>query len=83
MNTTKCWTDKLPDDVLNRLCNCRSRRSDLQILVNVKWAAMVEAGKKEEGFTKEDALVQILELLDSNGQLFDLSRAEYDGLKYE
>ena len=83
MNTTKRWTDKLPEDVLNRLCNCCSRRSDLQILVNVKWAAMVAAGKKEEGFTKEDALVQILDLLDSNGQFFDLSHAEYDGLKYE
>ena len=52
--------------------SCASRR-----------AAMIEAGKREQGFTKEDALVQILDLLDSNGQFFDLSRAEYDGLKYE
>lgn len=79
----KSWTDRLPEDVHNRLCNCSSRRSDLQTLVNVKWAAMVEAGKKEQGFTKEDALVSILDLLDSNGQFFDLSRAEYDGLKHE
>ena len=83
MNCKKHWTDKLPEDVYNRLCNCRSRRSDLETLVNVKWRSMVESGKREEGFTKEDALVQILDLLDSNGQFFDLSRAEYDGLKYE
>jgi hypothetical protein len=79
----KNWTDRLPEDVYNRLCNCCSRQSDIATLVNVKWAAMIEAGEREEGFTKEDALVQILDLLDSNGQFFDLSRAEYDGLKYE
>lgn len=83
MNNKKHWTDNLPEDVYNRLCNCRSRRSDLETLVNVKWRSMVESGKREEGFTKEDALVQILDLLDSNGLFFDLSRAEYDGLKYE
>ena len=79
----KKWADRLPQDVYNRLCNCCSRRSDIQTLVNVKWAAMIESGRREEGFTKEAALVQILALLDSNGQFFDLSRAEYDGLKYE
>lgn len=79
----KNWTDNLPTDVYNRLCNCRSRKTDIATLVNVKWAAMVDAGKKEQGFTKEDALVSILDLLDSNGQFFDLSRAEYDGLKHE
>lgn len=79
----KNWTDNLPTEVHNRLCNCCSRRADIATLVNVKWASMVEAGKREQGFTKEDALVQILDLLDSNGQFFDLSRAEYDGLKHE
>lgn len=77
------WTDKLPGDVRNRLGNCRSRRSDIEILVNVKWAAMVEEGKREQGFMKEDALVCILDLLDSNGQFVDLTRAEYDSLKRE
>ena len=80
MSTGKNWTDKLPEEVYNRLCNCHSRQSDIATLVNVKWASMVEAGKREQGFTKEDALVYILDLLDSNGQFFDLSRAEYDGL---
>ena len=77
------WTDKLPDDVNNRLSNCRSRRSDIKTLVNVKWAAMVEEGKREQGFTKEDALVCVLDLLDSNGQFVDLTREEYDSLKRE
>ena len=83
MNSTKRWTDNLPEDVYNRLCNCRSRRSDIETLVNVKWRSMIEAGKKEQGFTKEDALVSILDLLDCNGQFFDLSQAEYDSLKHE
>ncbi len=83
MYTRKQWTDNLPEDVYNRLCNCRSRRSDIGLLANAKWAAMVAAGKKEQSFTKEDALVVVLALLDSNGQFFDLSPAEYDDLKHE
>lgn len=83
MNNTKHWTDNLPADVYTRLCNCQSRRSDIETLVNVKWAAMIAAGQKEQGFAKEDALVFILDLLDSNGQFFALTRAEYDNLKYE
>ncbi len=77
------WTDNLPGDVQNRLKGCCSRRSDIPILVNVKWAAMVADGKREQGFTKEDALVYILELLDCNGQFIDLTQAEYDNLKCE
>lgn len=79
----KHWTDNLPADVWIRLCECRSRRSDVQTLVDVKWADMVKKGKREQGFTKEDALVEILDLLDSNGQYLDLTRAEYDALKCE
>lgn len=79
----KTWTDRLPEDVHNRLCNCCSRKSDLEILVSAKWAAWIEEGRKEQGFTKEDALVYILDLLDCNGQFFDLSRGEYDALKHE
>ena len=74
------WMDKLPADVYSRLAACRSRRSDIGILVNCKWAAMVEAGKRDEGFTKENALVSILDLLDSNDQFVDLTRAEYNAL---
>lgn len=79
----KSWTDKLPADVYIRLCECRSLRSDVEILVNVKWASMVAEGKKDQGFVKEDALVSVLDLLDSNGQFMDLTRGEYDALKHE
>lgn len=79
----KKWYEYLPEDVYMRLCNCRSRRSDLRVLVNCKWYAMKEAGKDKLGFSKEDALVQILDLLDMNGQFCDISRAEYDALKAE
>ena len=71
------WIDNLPGEVRGRLGNCRSRKSDIKTLVNVKWASMVEAGKEEQGFTKEDALIHILELLDCNGQYFDLTEDEY------
>ena len=77
------WIENLPGEVSQRLGNCRSRKIDIETLVNVKWAAMVEAGKKEQGFTKEDALISILELLDCNGQFFDITQDEYDELKHD
>lgn len=77
------WTENLPSDVYNRLRNCRSTKADIQTLVNVKWAAMKANGKQEQGFTKEDALIDIMELLDCNSQYFDLTREEYDELKHE
>ena len=77
------WTKKLPVVVYRRLCECRTRREDLRTLVDVRWADMREAGKEAEGFTKEDALVCILDLLDLNGQWrfgAEMTRAEYDAL---
>ncbi len=74
------WTYNLRADVRERLCECRSIKPDLENLVNTKWAAMVEAGKDRRGFTKEDALVSILELLDCNGLCFDLTKEEYNNL---
>lgn len=74
------WTDKLPDDVYVRLCNCQTIKSDLSTLVNVRWLALVENGKAAQGFTKEDALVDILELLDCNSCSIDLSGEEYNDL---
>lgn len=75
--------DYLKTDVYERLCNCCSRKEDLPYLVNARWRIMQDKGKDKEGFTKEDALIQVLELLDSNGQweLGDLTREEYDELK--
>lgn len=72
------WTDKLENDVVKRLANCNSLKRDIEPLTNAKWAAMKEAGKDKQGFTKEDALVSVLELLDCNGQCFDLTADEYN-----
>ena len=74
------WTDRLENGVYQRLCNCQSKKSDIQSLVNAKWGSMKEVGKDKDGFSKEDALVSVLELLDSNGQFFDLTTEEYEDL---
>lgn len=74
------WTDHLNGEVLTRLCNCRSRKSDIEPLVNARWLSMVEAGKDKQGLTKEDALCEVLDLLDSNGQFFDFTVDEYHEL---
>ena len=77
------WLDYLPADVRERLCNCITPRRDLPALVNAKWAWYKDKGKDKEGYTKEDALVDVLELLDCNGRDFgaDMARDEYDALK--
>ena len=74
------WTDALANDVYNRLCSCRTRKADLPELVNAKWISYIENGKVERGFTKEDALVDILELLDCNSCYIDLTAEEYNDL---
>ena len=72
--------ENLPSDVYMRLCECRNVREDVKVLVDAKWAWMVKNGKRELGFTKEDALSDVLDLLDSNSQWVDLTRVEYDEL---
>lgn len=76
------WTDYLDGCTYLRLCDCVSTKADIRKLVNAKWLFMKETGKDKEGFTKEDALVQILELLDANSQweLADLTPEEYHEL---
>lgn len=74
------WQKYLQPDVYYRLCNCRTIRADLGNLVNAKWLFYQESGKVEDGFTKEDALISILEFLDANSCCFELSRDEYNEL---
>lgn len=76
----KHWTDNLAEDVSTRLANCRTRKEDLPALVNAKWLSYQESGKAEKGFTKEDALAEVLELLDCNSCFFDLTKEEYHQL---
>ena len=77
------WTDYLSEEVRARLANCNSRKEDIADLVNAKWRKMKEQGKDKQGFTKEDALVSVLDLLDSNSCNYDLTREEYQDLKFD
>lgn len=77
------WTDHLSPAVYNRLCNCCNSREDLKELVDAKWMNYVERGKHLEGYTKEDAVVDILDWLDSNGQYIDLTSEEFKELSAE
>lgn len=72
------WTDFLSQEVYERLCACNTLKSDIPQLVNSKWKLYQETGKDKNGFTKEDALVSVLELLDCNSQSFDLTKDEYN-----
>ena len=76
----KNWMHDLSNEVFNRLCDCRTTKADLPELVNAKWNSFKENGKADRGFTKEDALVDILEFLDCNSCYFDLTREEYEAL---
>ena len=78
--TLKKWTEYLEAAVYTRLCECRNIRSDLSKLVNARWLYYKEIGKDTQGYTKEDALVDILDILDSNSQYIDLTQEEYNAL---
>jgi ubiquinone biosynthesis protein COQ9 len=70
----------LSDAVYNRLADCRNLKSDLQELTDAMWKDFQDKGKDKNGFTKEDALISVLDWLDNNSQDFDLTREEYDEL---
>lgn len=76
----KKWTEKLPEAIYTRLCDCKTRKEDLQTLVNAKWGAYKEEGRDKRGFTKEDALIAILELLEWNSITINLTEEEYNKL---
>ncbi len=79
------WTDSLKDDVFCRLCECKSQEEDVPVLINARWKWMKENGKNKDGLTKEDAVIFVFELLDSNSQYYlcDVTKEEYDNLKAE
>jgi len=74
------WTDYLPSDVYDRLCNCSTTSQDISVLTDAKWRRMIDLGKDREGFIKEDALVFVLELLDSNGIDTEMDKETYESL---
>lgn len=67
-NTTSTisWLDYLPYNVYMRLAQCQTIKGDLPILLNAKWQWAQDTGHYS-GYTKEDLLDGILELLDCNG----------------
>ena len=67
-NTTKAisWLDYLPYNVRLRLAQCQTTKGDLSILLDAKWQWAQDTGHYS-GYTKEDLLDDILELLDCNG----------------
>lgn len=69
----KKWTDLLNEEVYIRLANCTSVKRDILPLTQAKWTFLKDNGK----YDKEDILVSILDLLDSNGRFMDLSKNEY------
>lgn len=76
----KNWKDYLMNEVYIRLCDCRTIKADIPQLVNAKWKSYQENGKADQGFTKEDCLIAILELLECNSCYFDLTKDEYNEL---
>lgn len=77
----KHWTDYLPTDAYERLCECRNVKNDIPVLVNARYA-WLQSREQSKHFTKEDALVYVLELLDCNSQwkLTELDKETYDAL---
>lgn len=67
-NTTKAisWLDYLPYNIRLRLVECQTTKDDLSILLNAKWQWAQDTGHYK-GHTKDDILVDILDLLDCNG----------------
>lgn len=75
------WTDYLPNDIYMRLANCCTRKTDLPMLLDAKWKWVQDTGRYN-GHTKEDILVDILDLLDCNGldDVTELTQEEWNNL---
>lgn len=67
-NTTKAisWLDYLSYNANMRLAQCQTTKHDLPILLDAKWLWAQDIGHYRD-YTKDDILVDILDLLDCNG----------------
>lgn len=72
------WTEYLPDNVLQRLANCNTIKSDLPVLIDARMKWYKATGK--DNFTREDALVFVLDLMSCNSQDVELTKEEYEAL---
>lgn len=80
-NKNNHWTDYLPYAVCVRLAECHTRKADLPVLLDAKWRWAQDTGHYN-GYTKDDCLVDILDLLDCNGldNVTELTQEEWDNL---
>ena len=62
---TVSWLDYLPYNVRLRLAQRQTTKGDLSILLDAKWQWAQDTGHYN-GYTKEDILADILNLLDCN-----------------
>ena len=78
---TVSWLDYLPYNVYMRLAQCQTIKGDLPILLDAKWQWAQDTGHYN-GYTKEDILADILDLLDCNGldSVTDLTIEEWRNL---
>ena len=63
---TVSWLDYLSGDVRLRLAQRQTTKDDFPILLDAKWRWVQDTGHYN-GYTKEDMLADILDLLDCNG----------------
>lgn len=78
MEEKRRWTDLLSSAVYSRLANCLSTKADVLPLAQARWAWLKHI--KATGYEKEDALVYVLELLDCNSRVIELTKDEYDDI---
>lgn len=69
-STKTRWQDTLPDDVYERLAECKSWRTDIIPIAD----AIYRSGTTSD---KEDAVTLALEHLASNNRIFDYSESDY------
>ena len=70
----KKWTDYLSEEVYIRLCGCRTIKADIPELVESKWKSIAYP------YTKEDALISIIDLVYMNDCFIELTTEEWDEL---
>lgn len=81
IHSTTNWLDYLPYNVRLRLAQCQTTKADLPILLEAKWQWAQDTGRYS-GYTKEDFLVDILDLLDCNElySVTELTQEEWNNL---
>ena len=80
-NNTISWLDYPPYNVRLRLAQCQTTKGDLSILLDAKWQWVQDTGHYR-GCSKDDILVDILDLLDCNGlnSITELTTEEWRNL---